>query len=230
MNIYAIGDLHLSGQPPKKPMSMFGAQWENHWQKIKISWLESVREGDLVILCGDTSWAMKFGEALSDLQEIATLPGKKVFVRGNHDYWWTSVSKMNTTALDGCFFLHNNYYLFGSTAICGSRGWLIPGEEEFSPEDEKIYLHEVQRAENSLAAAKNAGQSDIILALHYPPLYSGSEASGFSLLCDKYQVKDCLYGHLHGESTALAREGKYNATNYHLVSADSLNFSLAKIR
>ncbi len=229
MNIHAIGDLHLSGQPPRKPMSVFGADWDNHWEKVQNSWRRSVTNEDIVLVCGDTSWAMKFNDALFDLTEIASLPGKKIFIRGNHDYWWSTLNKMNAAGLPDCFFLQNNFYACGGAAVCGSRGWLTPGSEGFSPEDEKIYLNELARVETSLAQAQVAGHSDIILALHYPPLYADGAATGFSRLCDKYKVKHCVYGHLHGDSAACGWQGKAADTVYHLVSADSLQFKLKLI-
>ncbi len=229
MHIYAIGDLHLSGEPPRKPMSVFGPNWENHWQKIKHSWQKQVTDNDLVIICGDTSWAIKLDDALPDLLAINSLPGGKIFVRGNHDYWWTSVSKMKAALDDSCFFLHNNFYATTTFAICGSRGWLTPQAEIFAEQDKKIYEHELTRIEYSLNAAKEAGYTDIILALHYPPLYADAQPTGFSALCEKYQVKYCLYGHLHDADISIGYQGNHAGTNYSLVSADALDFQLKKI-
>ncbi|MDR2006010.1 MAG: metallophosphoesterase, partial [Acidaminococcales bacterium] len=171
MSIYAIGDLHLSGRPPAKPMSVFAPEWENHWEKIQKSWLAAAEQDDLVIICGDISWALHFPDALRDLREIGALPGSKVFIRGNHDFWWSGVAKMNAAIGGGCFFLHNNFCAAGGTAVCGSRGWLTPNAPDFAEKDEIIYRRELIRAENSLLAARQAGYEKPLLALHYPPLY-----------------------------------------------------------
>ncbi len=229
MNIYAIGDLHLSGQPEKKPMHIFSSIWQDHWQKIKNSWLNKVTYKDLVLICGDTSWAMKISDAKEDIESIASLPGKKIFIRGNHDYWWSTIGKMQKTFDSSCFFIHNNFYAADDIAICGSRGWLNPNDEEFSPDDEKIYQTELVRIEKSLDDAKNAGFNKIILLLHFPSLYKDEKPTGFSQLCDKYKVWHCIYAHLHDKSISLGFQGIFNNTNYHLVSADSLDFSVKKI-
>ena len=229
MNIYAIGDLHLSGDPPSKPMSIFDACWQNHWHKIKLHWQNTVTANDVVIVCGDTSWAMKLNDALEDLTAIDQLPGKKVFIRGNHDFWWTSISKMQKSLSDNCFFLHNNFHAFADIAICGSRGWLTPNQEEFTAADNKIYQKELQRVEYSLAQAQSSDYEKIILALHYPPLYIDKQPTGFSELCAKYQVQQCVYGHLHAQSIEFGYQGVCQTTDYHLVSADAINFTLQKI-
>lgn len=229
MRIYAIGDLHLSGEPPKKPMDVFGVAWQNHWQKIITNWSDNVAANDIVIICGDTSWAMTLNEALVDLIAINKLPGKKVFIRGNHDFWWSSITKMQQKIPKDCYFIHNNYYTFQDIAICGSRGWLTPNQEDFSNNDEKIYLKELQRTETSLLKAKNSGHKSIILALHYPPVYNDKSPSGFTDLCDKYQVKYCIYGHLHDKGIEFGYQGLFNNTNYQLTSADALNFKLKEL-
>jgi len=229
MHIYAIGDLHLSGQPPLKPMSVFGQEWEDHWEKISAHWQAAVTQDDLVIICGDTSWAMKLSEAKADLDAIAALPGRKILVRGNHDYWWDGLAKMAEETGQRLFFLHNNSYADGWLAICGSRGWLTPDAEGFAPADEKIYRRELERVERSLRLAKQAGAEETWLALHYPPLYSDGRPTGFSQLCEKYHVRRCLYGHLHGASISLGWQGECAGTCYCLVSADALGFVLKKI-
>ena len=229
MKIYAIGDLHLSGSPPYKPMHIFGENWRNHFDKIKASWEKEVSVNDIVIIAGDTSWALKLKEALIDLRTINELPGKKVFVRGNHDYWWASVTKMQNLLDNNCFFIHNNYYAGDNVAICGSRGWISPKDPSFTENDQKIYDHELLRVETSLQMACNDGFNNIILALHYPPLYTDNLETGFSLLCEKYNVKATVYGHLHNESITSAYQGLYKNTQYHLVSADAIDFKLKKI-
>jgi len=229
VKLYAIGDLHLSGTPPAKPMTIFGEHWSDHWYKIKNSWLRTVKPEDAVILCGDISWAMHLDDAMTDLNEIADLPGQKIILRGNHDYWWSTVKKMSNATSENFFFLQNNFFAFGKTAVCGTRGWNLPGNDFFTPEDDAIYKRECLRFETSLQLASAAGFTDIVAALHYPPLYSGIEHSCFSELCEKYKVRTCVFGHVHGEDAKNAFQGLKAATNYLLVAADSVDFNLQKI-
>ena len=229
MKLYAIGDLHLSGNPPTKPMMIFGEHWTDHWDKIKESWLSSVSDEDTVILCGDTSWAMRLDDAMFDLYEIGSLPGRKIILRGNHDYWWSTVKKMSNATSEDLFFLQNNFFAAGKTAICGTRGWNLPGSEHFTPEDDSIYKRECLRLEASLQLAVAAGFTDIVVALHYPPLYIGVENSCFSDLCEKYRVRTCVFGHVHGADTKNAFQGLKETTNYKLVSADGVDFKLQEI-
>ena len=139
MNIYAISDLHLSGEPAKKPMDIFGEHWTAHKEKVKENWLATVKEEDTVIICGDISWAMQLREVEEDLLWIAELPGRKILMRGNHDYWWTSLKKMQDFFGKHFEFLQNNCIMVGDTAICGTRGWLLPSSENFTEDDNKIY-------------------------------------------------------------------------------------------
>ncbi len=229
MRIYAIGDLHLSGQPPQKPMTIFGDHWTNHWERIQRDWLARVREEDLVLLAGDLSWGMRLADALPDLLAIADLPGRKILVRGNHDYWWQSLNKMKTALSGRLEFLQNNFFSAGSLAVCGSRGWLLPEDPLFQASDEAIYQRELLRTETSLQAAAQAGFQNKILLLHYPPLYIGTQTSAFADLCRRYSVRHCIYGHLHSEGIAAAFEGKQDGTQFHLVSADALGFQLKEI-
>lgn len=165
MKIYAIGDLHLSGKPPSKPMEIFGEHWTDHAAKVAANWHQLIRSDDTVIICGDTSWAMDLQDALTDLNWIAALPGRKIILRGNHDYWWASLKKMQTATENNFSFLQNNFFTCGTTAICGSRGWLLPSSDNFNADDAAIYRREGLRLEASLKAARQAGYSDIIAAL-----------------------------------------------------------------
>ena len=229
MKIFAIGDLHLSGNPPSKPMDIFDKVWENHWEKIKKDWLEQVSAEDLVLLAGDTSWAMNVLEAREDLQRIINLPGEKIIIRGNHDYWWSTATKLKKSFGDYLNFVQNNYYCWGNTAICGSRGWDLPNEY-YSEKDAQIFARELLRIENSLLQAQTAGLEKKILLLHYPPILLGQDFTPITELCSKYKVSQCIYGHLHGEDAfKLAFEGILDGTNYSLVSADYLGFELKKI-
>lgn len=227
MKIYAIGDLHLSGLPPSKPMEIFGEQWQDHWLKLKTNWLAKVIPTDTVILAGDISWALKLDSALVDLNMINDLPGKKIFLRGNHDFWWSSIKKMNTVFLDNTsiFFLQNNFTVANDYAICGSRGWSLPQQDFFTDEDLVIYKRELLRIESSLKFATDAGYNKKILALHFPALLKNNMDTEIVSLCKKYSVNHCIFGHLHGDDCQLAFIGEYHGTNYQLVSADYLNFN-----
>lgn len=237
MHIYAIGDLHFSGVPETKPMLVFGEQWDNHRQRIIENWKQTVAPDDIVILCGDISWAMKLQAAAEeDLWDIAALPGKKVMLRGNHDYWWTGLSKMKQATDDAFFFLQNNFYPVDDEgmrlAVCGSRAWLTPACEGYKPEtDDSILRHEELRIRASLDAARQAGYEDLILALHYPPFYSAEENSVFKQIIDEYRVKTCVFGHIHGaEGAAAIFEGERDGCRYKLVSCDTQHFTPVLIR
>lgn len=227
MKIFAIADLHLSGNPPMKPMEIFGDNWINHWEKIKKEWSHIVSPEDVVLLAGDTSWALKLDDALVDLNEIIVLPGKKIIVKGNHDYWWQSQKKMTTAVAGELSFLQNNFYIADHFAICGSRGWICPDDPCFTTEDQAIYSREVLRVKNSLTAAKQAGFQDIILMLHYPPIHT--KENGFTALLEEFNVNFCIYGHLHGEAAQYGPSGYLNDTTCYLVACDALDFKLKRI-
>ena len=228
MRIFAIADTHLSGQPPKKPMSVFGDHWLSHWDKIKADWTAKVTADDMVLLAGDISWAMKLPEALIDLEEIAAQPGRKILVRGNHDYWWQTLAKMTAATGDRLTYLHNNFAVAGDFAICGSRGWICPEDPSFSADDLPIYERELGRVRSSLNAAVKAGFSRLILMLHYPPRYA-NHPSGFTALFREFKVELCVYGHLHNEAIKTAPQGNIDGTECHLVSCDALDFRLKQI-
>lgn len=236
MHIYAIGDLHLSGEPPTKPMEKFGEHWLGHKEKIKENWLRTVTPEDYVIIAGDISWAMNLPEAEVDLHWIAKLPGHKILLRGNHDYWWASVSKMRKLYPE-FIFLQNDSTLVElaaeagtqRVAVCGTRGWTLPSSEKFTEEDNKIYLREGVRMELGLQQAAKLEADTLILAMHYPPLFAPKEVTLFTELMEKYQVHTCVYGHIHGENHVITFEGERNGVNYKLVSCDTQNFELYKI-
>lgn len=229
MKIFAIADTHLSGEPPTKPMDIFGAHWHNHWEKIKTDWHDRVTAEDIVLLPGDISWAMRLDDALVDLNAIRQLPGRKILVRGNHDYWWQTISKMNKAVENELTFLQNSFAVAGDYAICGSRGWLCPGDRSFTAEDNSIYQRELLRVRASLEAAASAGFAKIILMLHYPPVNDKHEPSGFTELISEFKVMICLFGHLHSESAATAPVGIINGAACHLVACDALDFKLKLI-
>ena len=229
MHIYAIGDLHLSGEPASKPMEIFGAHWAGHKEKVKTNWLATVQPEDVVLVCGDISWAMSLQEAEPDLRWLCELPGRKILLRGNHDYWWASLAKMKKQYGEQLEFLQNGCIMVDDIAICGSRGWILPSAENFSEEDDKIYKREGMRLEMSLQAAAKAEPSQMIAMLHYPPLFAEDEETVFTELLEKYGVQHCVYGHIHGEGPASCFEGSRGVVSYKLVSCDTQDFQLYKI-
>lgn len=222
MNIYAIGDLHLSFSA-EKAMDIFGGRWIDHTQRLKENWENIVDESDVVIVAGDISWGMKFKEAIIDLDWISELPGKKVMIKGNHDLWWSSINKMNRM-YNNIHFLQNDYYKAGDFAICGTRGWIGPWDQGFTKQDEKVYKRELIRLRMSLEKAVEAGESNIIGALHYPPFEDRNDSTEFTDILEEYKVKQVVYGHLHGrESHFNAIQGTIRGINYNLVSCDYLD-------
>ncbi len=227
MSIFVIGDLHLSFSTDK-PMDIFGDNWKDHYKKIKKDWIEKVKEDDLILIAGDTSWAINLEEADIDFKWIDNLPGKKIVIKGNHDYWWTTLKKMNGL-YDSIKFINNNYYEYNGIGICGSRGWICPRDAEFTEHDMKIYNREISRMETSIKKAKAAGIEEILVMMHYPPTNDKHEESKFTELFDKEKIKNVFYGHLHTELSFKAGiKGKYNETNYYLTSCDYLKFKLLK--
>lgn len=228
MNIYAIGDLHLSGSV-NKPMDIFGDKWQDHNTQITQNWERVVGEEDVVLIPGDISWAMTLDEALVDLELIHQLPGQKIFIKGNHDYWWQSVSQLNAL-YDEMYFLQNTSYSIGDYGICGSRGWVCPGEVEMDKHHTKIYNREAKRLELSLEHAKKSGCKEMIVMLHYPPTNEKKESSLFTRLLEKYPVTHVVYGHLHGEASFNnSLRGMHQGIDYTLVSADAISFCPHKI-
>ncbi len=227
MSIYAISDLHLSFNT-NKPMNIFGDNWDNHEEKIRENWLEKVKEEDTILLPGDFSWGMTFEGAKPDFEYINKLPGKKIMLKGNHDYWWGTLNKINeflkTNNFKNINILYNNSYLVENRIICGTRGWTIMDNDE---ENEKIYKRELLRLEMSLndGINKYGEDRDIIVCMHYPPTNENlMEKSEFIQIMKKYNVKNCIYGHLHGESQKEAIEGNVSGIQMKLVSCDYTDF------
>ena len=230
MNVYAIGDLHLSFTEDK-PMAVFGDNWEGHFEKIKKDWLEQVKDEDVVLIAGDISWAMKMENALVDLRALAPLPGKKVFIRGNHDYWWNGISKLRDNAPDDTFyFLQTDAIKIGDLVIAGSRGWTCPGCPDFSEQDEKLYLREAERFRLALAEAdKLAEEGDRKIALvHFPPFHIKNENTLFTQLFEEHGVEKVVFGHIHG-ATYFPLKTKIGGSEYILASCDKVGFKLVKI-
>ncbi|MER3553396.1 MAG: phosphohydrolase [Meiothermus sp.] len=222
MRVFAIADIHLSRGFPK-PMNVFGPLWEGHPEAVFTEWRDTVGEEDLVIVAGDISWAMKLKEAMLDLEDIATLPGTKVLLRGNHDYWWPSITRLREALPPKMYALQHDSLLIGNLAIAGSRGWDTPGSWGFGEEDEKIYRRETERLSLSLSSTKALRYEHLILALHYPPYSATGGPTGFTELIDEYRPACVVYGHLHGaDPNRLPKE--WNGTPLHFVSADVLRF------
>ena len=235
MPLYTIGDLHLSFNE-NKPMSIFGENWEGHEEKIKSNWIENVKENDLVVISGDFSWSTYLRDTYRDFSYLNELPGKKLLLKGNHDYWWATVTHMRKFLKENNFknidFLYNTAYEFENYIIAGTRGWGQNEEEE----DKKLLKREETRLELSLAKAQELNQDnskEIIVFLHYPPVtrnnVDNNESNEFIKIMQKYNVKRCYYGHLHSTSIKEAVRGKYEEIEFELISADSLDFKLLKI-
>ena len=242
MSIYTIGDLHLSFHE-NKPMSIFGDNWENHEEKIKNNWIENVKENDLVILPGDFSWSTYLKDTYEDFLYLNLLPGKKLLLKGNHDYWWTTLTSMRNflkeNNLKNIDFIYNNAYEFEDYIIAGTRGW---GQNE-EGEDKKLLKREALRLELSIQKVielrnktENTEENikkEIIVFMHYPPITNSNlknnETNEFIQIMKKYDIKRCYYGHLHSVSIKEAIEGEHFGINFKLVSADGLDFKLLKI-
>lgn len=230
MSVYAISDLHLSFGADKS-MDIFGERWANYAEKIKENWCSTIKDDDIVILPGDISWGMYLKEALPDFKFIDALPGRKIILKGNHDYWWSTANKLNKFLKDNSFnsisFLHNNSYNFENYILCGTRGWKCPGEDSFDEEDEKIYRRELNRLELSLNSAEGylGNIGNIIVAMHFPPFNSNKEPSEFIKIMKKFNVKICVYGHLHGLGVKNAFIGEMEGINFNIVSADIIDFN-----
>lgn len=229
MAIYAIADLHLS-LSANKPMDVFGDQWAQYMEKIESAWRSQVTDDDAVLIAGDISWAMHFADAAKDLDWIDALPGVKFLIKGNHDYWWASLKKMNNK-WPTLHFIHNNYFEYETLAICGSRGWTVPNPKEFTTEDNRIYQREILRLQISLDQAVNAGHEDIVCMIHYPPLNESCEANELTAMLKKYPVKQVVYGHLHTEEGfKIGPKGTFEEIEFILTSCDFLDFKPKRIR
>ena len=227
MALYAISDLHLAFNV-NKPMDIFGERWINHDEKIKNNWLKKINEEDTVLIAGDISWSMKAEDSKYDLDWINNLPGNKIISKGNHDYWWSSISKLNAL-YEKTKFLQNNFYEYEDYAICGTRGWICPGSDKFSLKDQKIFDREIIRMKLSLEAAKEAGYSKFIVMIHYPPFLEQDNDNGFTKIFKEYNVEKVIYGHLHGPGNIKAKEGIIDGVEYIMTSCDFINFDPIRI-
>ncbi len=222
MSLFAIGDLHLS-LGGDKPMDVFGGAWEGYVDKLRQG-LSIIGPEDTTVLCGDLSWGMDLRGALPDLRFVSEIPGRKLLVKGNHDYWWTTAKKFaalcEAEGLRQLELLHNNCFFYEDVALCGTRGWFYE-EDKDGAHDEKVFRRELGRLERSLLAAGDARK---LCFLHYPPRYRGYECPEIIELMERYGVEQCCYGHLHSQSHRLAVQGLHGSIDYRMVSADWLNF------
>ena len=232
MSIYVIGDLHLSFGM-NKPMDIFGVNWEDHYKKIENDWLNKVNDNDLVVLPGDFSWAMDLNDTIEDFKYLSKLPGKKLLLKGNHDYWWGTLKKMKEFMEANNFkdidFIQNNSFLFDDKIIVGTRGWIYDNKLE----NIKILKREKIRLEMSFndAIHKYGNDKEIIVFMHYPPFGKENIPLEYDLkeVLKNYNVKKCFYGHLHGESCLDATQGDIDNITYKLISSDYLDFKLYKV-
>ncbi len=229
MAIYIIGDLHLSfGE--SKPMDIFGENWTNHEEKIKQDWISKVKEEDTVVHLGDFSWAMHLKDTVKDFKFLDSLPGKKILLKGNHEYWWTTVTNMNNFLeehnLKNIYFLQNNSFEIEDKVICGTRGWTLLNED--TENSKKMLAREAQRLELSIQDGLGKNK-EIIVFMHYPPIVKQNIDTEFMKILKKYDIKKCYYAHLHSKSIEDAVEGVIQGIEFKLVSADALDFKLLKI-
>jgi hypothetical protein len=230
MKVFAISDLHLSGMADK-PMNIFGDSWEGHFEKIKNDWLSKVSDEDIVLICGDISWGTTFEEGLYDVRSLQGLPGKKVFIRGNHDYWWNGITKLRSAAPDNSFyFLQNDCVKFDNLIICGSRGWTCPGSSDYTEQDNKLYLREAERFKLCFQQVQKVrGEGDTVIALiHYPPMGLKLQPTLFTQLFEENKVDKVVFGHIHGDSYFPFRYVK-EGIEYILTSCDKVSFTLQRI-
>lgn len=223
MALFAIGDLHL-GSAVDKPMDVFGDMWSRHPERIEASWQQNVEPSDVVCIPGDISWAMTLEEAAADLNWISKLHGRKIFIRGNHDYWWDGIQKVRSQLSDGDHALQNDSLTLNNDyCVAGTRGWVLPTHPRYTDEDTKILQREVHRLKLSLDTAKRTGLP-IICMLHYPPLDPTETATVFTDVLESYGVSLCLYGHLHGAAHRFSVNKIVRDVRYQLVSSDFLHF------
>jgi len=226
MALYAIADLHLS-LGTQKNMDVFKGVWEGYVQKIKTNFEGVLTPEDTLVIAGDFSWGMTLSEALPDFGFLNDFPGKKILVKGNHDFWWDTVRKMKGFLAENSLmtidFLHNNYFAYRDIALCGSRGWFFE-EQKGAEHDRKMINRECLRLRASLSAAKAQGFDRLYVFLHYPPLFYNYRCGDIINILREYNVKHCFYGHLHGSAHAMAVQGTHDGICYRLISADFLRF------
>lgn len=230
MEIYSISDLHLSINS-NKPMDIFGPVWENSFEKITEDWLNKVKEDDIVLLCGDLSWAMKQDDALEDIKLLNNLPGKKIILKGNHDYWWQGITALRSVLPKNFFAIQNDALKIEDKIFCGTRGWVMPEGKQNTEENIKIYKREVERLKLSLSQMqKLREESDTVICLmHFPPFNQNEEDNDFTKLLEEYKVNTVVFGHLHGNKNGYKVKTIKNNINYYLSSCDLIDNKLVKL-
>ena len=226
MALYAISDLHLP-LGVNKPMDIFGSRWDNYVERLRTNWQNTVGKEDTVVLPGDFSWATYIKDTKKDFEFLDSLNGKKIISKGNHDYWWETMSKMNGFLKENDFssvsFLQNNSFIYNDIAICGTRGWVFPDNDE----NEKMYQREAARLELSLSSAEPGKRKFVFL--HYPPIVRDNLENEFTRIMKRYGVELCVYGHLHAKSSQYAVTGNVDGIKYLLVSCDYMEFMPIKL-
>jgi predicted phosphohydrolase len=231
VKVFALGDLHLSFQCDK-PMDVFGEHWDGYEKRIMDDWNSKVGDGDVCIIAGDISWAMRIAETEKDFEFIGKLKGTKIIVRGNHDYWWSTITKVRGNLPPNTIALQNDSVKIGDTVFCGTRGWRVPERnQKQNGEDRKIFEREVLRFEMSLKHAEQyrVRGLPLVAIIHYPPFNSMRDDSPFTVLCEKYGVTACVYGHLHGKNVRAETVTHKGGVKYYLTSCDLVGFKVVEI-
>lgn len=221
MKIFSISDLHMDSSD-EKPMSVFGGNWANHMEKIKSDWKDKVTQDDLVLIGGDISWAMDLDSAIKDIETLSDLPGRKVLIKGNHDYWWHAITRIREKLPAGFFALQNDAIKIENAVICGSRGWSVEGCPDFGDEDKKICLREAERLKLSFKHAQTMREAGdrLICLMHYPPFNVKRDDSPFTALIEQFGANAVSYGHLHGKDARADYLVEKNGIKYYLTSCD----------
>lgn len=230
MNIFAISDLHMSIANPK-PMNIFGTSWDDYLTVIENDWKEKVTDGDVVLVPGDISWAMTLDDALKDMRYFYDLPGKKIFIRGNHDYWWKSITRIRESLPEDCIMLQNDAVRIENYIFCGSRLWLVPGSPDFGEDDKKLYLREIERLRLAFFRANALKQEGdkLICMTHYPPFNVRRDPNEITQMMEENGVSAAVYGHLHGKDARADKIVNKNSIPYYLASCDLVGNKLVKI-
>lgn len=231
MKIFAISDLHISTNT-NKPMDVFGGNWVGYLEKIYADWESKVSDDDLVLIAGDISWAMSIDDAVKDISTFAALKGKKIIIKGNHDYWWSGIGKVRDSLPESVYALQNDSVKIGDVVICGSRGWTVPGAPDFTEQDMKLYNRETERLRLSLSSAKKLAETGekIIAMIHYPPFNVRRESSAYTDIFEEFGVDSVIYGHLHGKDVRADKFLIKNGIKYYLTSCDLVDNKLTEIK
>lgn len=231
MKIFAISDLHISTNT-NKPMDVFGGNWVGYLEKIYADWESKVSDDDLVLIAGDISWAMSIDDAVKDISTFACLKGKKIIIKGNHDYWWSGIGKVRDSLPESVYALQNDSVKIGDVVICGSRGWTVPGAPDFTEQDMKLYNRETERLRLSLSSAKKLAENGekIIAMIHYPPFNVRRESSAYTDVFEEFGVDSVIYGHLHGKDVRADKFLIKNGIKYYLTSCDLVDNKLTEIK